>query len=74
MTTTRRRSNNQTTDVSWSTITSNRLHTIRVTLLFGSSVGRIALPAGGGASVLQISLRNGKGAMAVAMEVIARKN
>jgi hypothetical protein len=66
------------------TAAAQRVNTITVTLPFAASVGGMTLPAGeytirdvadqGGASVLQISGRDGKGTLALAMEVIAPKN
>jgi len=58
--------------------------TMKVTLPFAATVGGITLPAGmytirdlqddGGSSVLQISAADGKGVIALAMEVVAPKN
>jgi hypothetical protein len=66
------------------TAAAQRVNTITVTLPFAASVGGVTLAAGeytirdledqGGASVLQISGRDGKGVMALAMEVMAPKN
>ena len=66
------------------TASAQMVSTIRVTLPFAASVGGITLPAGaytirdlqddGGSSVLQISAADGKGVIALAMEVVAPKN